>query len=500
MGADSSKTYFLRGLDWAQGALTFILLVLASQGKGSHAVYVALWLLLPTLRTLSSSRYRASQRERWFGEFQSLKQFADCKGPIPWRALFLFGMIPILLFALVNGGTQSSGDNLGTVLTAASIVLEGNVDLREFVGKRDSLEDCPSAVYPYFMRCARGGVYNAYPAGMLVFAVPFTLLSYWVGGRIQNPAALRLEKWTAVWVAALISGLFLFIALQLGGAEEALVMTLIFSVASVNLSTIAQGLWTQGGVVTGLLLLLAVEFRGEPGKGGTGVQALAISLMLACRLTSAVLVLIFGLWVLSRNWKRAFALGVASAAAYAPWAIFYYLHYGNILGPQIAMGRTELWTWNVLPGLAGILFSPARGVLVYQPWLCLGVVPLILRIRNTVGKSGPRGWRIALGIMIAVHILLISVWTIWDGGTCYGSRLLAEVVPLGALLLLPTVCVLWKSRQGRYWVLGLGILGFLIQANGVYMRGGFWQLRAGSAEHYWDWFDAPYTFPFFRRW
>jgi hypothetical protein len=82
---------------------------------------------------------------------------------------------------------------------------------------------------------------------------------------------------------------------------------------------------------------------------------------------------------------------------------------------------------NPLTGLPGMLFDPLHGLLPFAPLLLLAV----LGWRTLLRERRPQAATLLGGI--AIYVGLISIWAGWNGGWCYGPRLLIPVVPFCAL-------------------------------------------------------------------
>src|SRR5262249_15471116 len=145
----------------------------------------------------------------------------------------------------------------------------------------------------YFLIQTPHGVYSSYPAGMVLFAVPMVATARLAGADLTNHGVLiRLEKWTAAWLAALSLGLFFLTALRLAEPRPAALTTLFLGGASAMFSTTGQALWQQGGVIFWVQVLLLIEFhaRGRPSWRGGVVQGVACGMMLACRLSAGLFI------------------------------------------------------------------------------------------------------------------------------------------------------------------------------------------------------------------
>jgi hypothetical protein len=97
---------------------------------------------------------------------------------------------------------------------------------------------------------------------------------------------------------------------------------------------------------------------------------------------------------------------------------------------------------------------------------------------------------------------LIAVWRCWWGGHCYGSRLLAEIVPLLGLLCVRPVAVLCQRRPGRALLLGLLAVSFFLHGAAAYARADYWSGDVRIEDHpdlLWSWSRPPFLAPWQRR-
>ena len=94
---------------------------------------------------------------------------------------------------------------------------------------------------------------------------------------------------------------------------------------------------------------------------------------------------------------------------------------------------TETW-WH---GFAGLLVSPAAGLLVFSPFL---VVPIIESVRVL---RYPRTLPFACSLAFWTFAAMMGSWWGWAGGWSYGNRMLTDVVPLLAVLSLRP----WQARR-----------------------------------------------------
>jgi NADH:ubiquinone oxidoreductase subunit 6 (subunit J) len=213
------------------------------------------------------------------------------------------------------------------------------------------------------------------------------------------------------------------------------------------------------------------QVSGPAGLACWGIGLLQ-GLAIAARLGAGAVALVFVAAVLladkpagwrRRGWRLAwFAAGMAPPLALLGW---YNAHYfGSPLaqgfGAQAADRLQAPWV-----GLAGFIFSPAKGLLFFSPVLLLGCW----------GLGGGLGRRLEVrfcAAAIAVHLLFWSCYADWFGGWCYGPRYLADVMPFFTLLaVLGLERLLDGGRRPALvrWAVGtLAALSLFIQIVGMF--------------------------------
>jgi hypothetical protein len=487
-------------------AVALVVLVMLFRGQGKSATWVVVFCVLPSLRLAVSAAYRAEVGTSLGGLWRDLERYPT-EGPTPWRAVAVFVVVPTLALILASNHSIRYGDSEPVVLVASSLVREGDWEVSEYAGAFAGSSYSPDGRLPYFLRRTPVGVHSAYPLGMACFAAPMALVSRAVGADLDcGQTRERLEKWAAAWVAAGCLSLFLLLALHRVCPGPALVMTALLATGSALYSTVGQALWQHGGVIFFSLAALLLEFRQarRPAAALTVLQGGACALMLACRLSSGLFVLALGVWVLVRAPRRAVLLALASALAFAPWAWLHGSIYGNPLGPSSGQLDAANWTANLFAALAGVLASPGRGLLVYQPWLLLAGAALVPAVRRHFAADRavlPAGWRLFCVAVVVLHLAVVSSWRCWFGGCCWGSRLASEVVPPCALLVVRPLAGLWANRAGRGLILAVGLLSLLLHVGAVCTQADQWNGWCHideTTEHLWSWAHPPFLYPLQR--
>jgi hypothetical protein len=487
-----------------QAVLFAVALVQLLRCAGPPRLWVGVGLAVPLFRMGVSSAYRRCVLGWLRAEWANIEAFAAAPTRLPWRATALLIVLPAGVFFLSQRPLMT-GDSKPITLIASALVCDGTTDLSAFVPKYASFYGVGHAGdLPYFCLRTKTGIHSAYTSGMFVFALPSAALARLLGADLsQGGVQDRMEKGVASWLAGACLGLFFLLALHLADARAAAWMTLLLAIGSGLCSTVGQALWQHGGVLFWMLLALLIEFRTwqRPTWTATLLQGVALAMMFACRLPSAVLIAVFGIWLLFRSPRRAMLVGLAGILAYLPWACYYHAIYGHILGPSIC--QVELFTGHWRNTLIPLLFSLDHGLLVYQPWILLGLtlaVPSVRRMLPAAPAQVPGGWKWFCAAAIVPYVVLVASWYCWWGGQCWGSRLLVEIIPFFSLLCLPTLAAIRRLAWGRRLLLATALVAAFVQLTGVYLNVDFRDCQPAligmSPEPPGSWKHVPFLTPF----
>ena len=96
---------------------------------------------------------------------------------------------------------------------------------------------------------------------------------------------------------------------------------------------------------------------------------------------------------------------------------------------------TPLWY-----GLVGNLFSPGKSFFYFSPIAIVGVIGF-RKFYKSYKEEG-----IFIGLVILFYFYIYSTWSVWEGGLCWGPRLLLPLLPLFLLLSTP----LFIQAKGKY--------------------------------------------------
>ncbi len=333
-----------------------------------------------------------------------------------------------------------------------------------------------------------GHLYSTYPivAPLLVtplYAPAVAYLSYhgWRQPQLDRVAEL-MEKLSASVIAAVASILVLLLVRREAGRWWGLVLALAFAFGTNTWMTSSQTLWQHGAAE--LLIALALCFAvSAPTRGriaGLGAVCVAIA---ASRPPDVLVAGAFAFWIV---WTRRSDVWCFLAGAAAPVAalLFYNLGligniaggYGTITESPISFLQNSVWG-----GLAGLLVSPARGLLLFAPFLAFVPFGFVRRVR----ERDTRSLACALAVAVCAVVLLYALMD-WRMGYSYGPRVLTDFLPIFIWMLAPLPFVL--GALGRGVLIGTIALSITVQAIGAFWYTGATDVEIGrSMKAAWDW-------------
>ena len=430
-------------------------------------------------------------------------------GPIPSRPSWRWsaGLFAILLLAyLGNGEVLVGNDATGNLYLPLQLLSRGRLtfteedsphmflyNLKRPTGKAgvrfrnwsDAFEGQSALQYrrsgaltlngPYYFLAStrKPGVYaNTFGLGAGLLALPvLAAVNPWLGPLQANPG--RLWQVGKVVAAAAVAGSAVFIflaALGFLGSRAAFLLALTYGLCTCVWSTSSQALWQHGP--TELFLAMGTYFLLRPQRPSPLLAGLAYSLSVACRPTSLLLFLVVAVFQGLRD-RRAllrFCLGALPVGALL--VIYGLVVFGHPLaagqlgvGHEVALAKTGnpgLWQTPLYVGLAGLLVSPSRGLLIYSPVAIFALWGAVRVWRDPAWKD----WR-PLSVAVAAMLVLSAKWFDWWGGWCYGYRPIVDAATLLAFLAIPVVP--WIRARWSRWLLcaGLGCWSLGVQVLGV---------------------------------
>jgi hypothetical protein len=409
-----------------------------------------------------------------------------------WTGLLL----ALGLFAIYNANGREIGtyDTQPTKLAARAFAQRGTLTLDADVARVPDL-----AHRPAFVADRQGHVRSAYsPVASIAGGVVGRALA-WGGVDLDAPRAPNLiATITASALTAAAVGLVFFTLTRLVSTPLA-VMTAIGLGLGTNLWVIhSQTLGEHEMVLFGFALCLFAWTRptAEVSARYALIGAVGVALAVTARVQTLPLAVMLVAGLAHRlGWRRALGpIGVVVGALGLLVAVQFHW-FGHALGamPALVQLHPEIHdvpgAFNRAPwtGLAGLLLSPNRGLIVYSPIVLIaiaGVVPA-LRRHDDMGL----GWGFAGA---ALQLVTYATYAVWWGGHSYGPRYALDAIvpltPAGAIAL-ATVC---RGRVARTaCVVGLA-WSILVAATGAFFSD-TWNVAPSDVDRHharlWDWHE-----------
>jgi hypothetical protein len=271
------------------------------------------------------------------------------------------------------------------------------------------------------------------------------------------PIHLLIGVVTAYLVARLVR--------ELGGGDAAALLALFaYGIASPAI-VYARGDFSQPLLGLCLMAGLLAAIRYRRARGGVGLAVMAASLVLAVLtrpiegslLLPALLLLVPIAARPDAGLLRRFGPSGAIAGAYLLALALSGLVSWERTGTPLPTGYGGGWTTPLWTGLAGLLLSPARSIILAFPLLLLA--PLGMR-RLWAAEQRPAV--LAIGGLLLALLLNNALWSSWWGSSSWGPRLLIPALPLlaapaavGAVSLRPAL---------RSWLPAILLLGGVVWA------------------------------------
>lgn len=380
-----------------------------------------------------------------------------------FRTSLLIGLLCLLVYN-ANFRSISAGDTYPARYLPFAIVNDRTIDFAPVA--RVASQGRGAAAF-WFVSGRDGRLASLYPIVVPVAVAPLYVpvvvqmrMAGWNDARLDHVARV-MEKFAASLLASLSAALLYLLLRRRGSASTALLLTLAYAFGTTTWVTSSQALWQHG--LAQLLLVGALLLLTAPPALTRAIGAgLLVGLVAANRPPDAILAAalgVFGLVTLGRRLGAIFAL---SATLPALAALAYNLRVvGHPAGGYGLMGKPESFASDLVHGLAGLLVSPARGLLVFSPFLLF----VVLALRHLPRERNARLLTLAIGVAALLQLVLYAKFD-WRGGLSWGPRYMTDLVPLLVWLLVPVVEALRGAARAIF--VALVALSVAIQAVGAF--------------------------------
>jgi hypothetical protein len=399
----------------------------------------------------------------------------------------------LLLFTLTFANLNDiwSPDTVPNVLFAWTLLREGDVDYDEFTEPpidpqalhrilahpglpRDTyfFRPCGPADVPSIVTFGRSGellstpppaprgpggprppgpgerVCSIFPPGISLLALPvigpFVLLG---ASPADGRVVVGLGHVAAAVIETIAALLLWSVMRRFVSAPWAFALVLLYWLGTSVRTVSSQALWQHPGVHVALAIALWLTLSERVSVRRELIAGIVMGLGITVRQTTAFIAL--GLarlpWppvaMVRPSAPVLFAIGVALGAI--PLLVHNALAFGSPF--EQGYGDKPFYLQTLWPGLNGLLLSPSRGILVYEPWIVAGLAAFVIAwTRPGLVALRLRGLAIAWLLLLLMYANYLEWW----GGRVFGPRFLDDLAP--AIV----VAIAWGISQGlleRTW-------------------------------------------------
>ncbi len=313
---------------------------------------------------------------------------------------------------------------------------------------------------------------SIYGPGPGLVAVPyFAALAAVKGDWRANSAVLWTE--TRIFAAACVAGsaVFVYLALLLHLSRgPALGLALLYALGTCVWCEPSQALWQQTPTLLFLAMGLYFLLRATESARMAALAGLGLGLAGLCRPSAGLVAAIAAILLFRENRKTLAPFLLGGAGPLLLLLSLNWVSYGSpfrfgqvLAGKALSEGGDVYQAPSLIEGVAGLLISPSRGLLVFTPAFAFSLWGAVACWR------GPGALALRAGsLAFAVGFLLGATWIAWYGGWSFGYRLLVEWTPLLVLLLVPVAKHILERPALRVPFLVCAVFSVAIQALGAY--------------------------------
>ncbi|MEA2647231.1 MAG: hypothetical protein QOE92_2314 [Chloroflexota bacterium] len=346
------------------------------------------------------------------------------------------------------------------------------------------------------VQAPNGRYYLMHEAGNSLWLLPTAAVAEGVGGLVNavrggfsadRLARLLITFNAAAYVALACLAVFVVAVHGFDVTPRVAIVGAVMLALGSEMLAYAQNLFDGVAVAAALTgaLAAAVLARRRPSDRLAAVAGMLAGMAVITRLTAVLAVPALAVYLLvAPGGRRRVAWFLATLAPFAGWQAYYNnLRTGSSLVSAEMLPVAHNLTGSVADGLAGLLLSPSRSVLVYTPLLVLLPLGALLAWRVN------RPLVLAIGWILATYTLFIASLADWAGAYGWGPRHMVVVVPVAFILV---VVVLGRARSAPAWVglAALAVMGTVVNLPAIlanwHYRLLLWMSQHGGA-NFPDW-------------
>jgi len=280
--------------------------------------------------------------------------------------------------------------------------------------------------------------YYFFPPGSVILSVPYVAIANLCGGSATDSNGIydhagekRIQAGLATLLMAGLATIIFATARMILPFSWSILIALATAFCTSVWSLASRTMWshTWGAFILAAIVWLIVRAEIARKPPPPIILATCLSWLFFIRPTFSISVAAVGFYVLIYHPRIFVRFALTGMIWLGSFILFSRYHFGQSLPPYYTSQGPGFRDGSLWHGLAGILVSPARGLLIYVPVLL--IVPYLLVRYWSVARTN---LAVLAGGVTGTHILLCAAYWGWSGGHCYGARYSTDVVPWLALL------------------------------------------------------------------
>jgi hypothetical protein len=423
-----------------------------------------------------------------------------------WLGSLSLGAFLVLVY-LINGRVLGSDDAFSATLLAVNIARGDGVYLEtEHPGVVQRDEQLP-----YYWVKSHGHVVTMYPIAPALVAVPLVapqvaMLKFFRPDWDRNrKLAVEESGWMvkrSMAVIVALAGVILHrYLLALGLRRTALPAVLAACLGSDLWTVGSQAAWQHGPAALALIAAIALLHPQPASRFRLALAGFATAVMVACRLMDIVFASAIVAWLLWTDWRGLFWYLPAPILCGLALLASNLWFFDSIVGGQAQLehlhkkfhGVSGPWSGNLIEGMLGTLFSPNRGLVAFSPWIAVAVATLTVPTLRQ--RLAAHSLIMVLLAALVPYLLILSKYSVWWGGHCFGPRYWTDSVPLFAILFAFGLDeVLTRSRALVTIAAMTVVFSIAVQSIGAFCYPSSWNTRPRNVDRHherlWDWRDT----------
>lgn len=423
-----------------------------------------------------------------------------------WLGSLCLGLALVFIY-VINGRDLGTYDTISTSLLPLFIVRgEGIYFDNKLMGNMRS-----NGTLPDYLTISHGRIVTLYPIAPALVAVPLfapqvAMLDLYRPGwdrdrRVALAESLRMAKLSMALVVALAGVVLHRLLLALGVGRAAVPAVLAACLGSDLWTVGSQALWQHGPAALALVTAIALLHPQPVGRGRLALAGASTALLAACRPLDIVLAMAIVIWLAWTDWRGLRCFLPAPVVVGAVLLCYNMWFFDSILGGQSRLeqyhmklhGASATWSGNLVEGLLGTLLSPNRGLLVFSPWIALSLATLL--VPSVRRRLSAHSLICFLILSLIPFLTILSKYSVWWGGHCFGPRYWTEAVPLFAVLF--AFGLEWMLARSRVLVEVSAmtvIFSIGVHAIGAFCYPSTWNSQPRNVDRHhdrlWDWRDT----------